>query len=133
MLSEEPQCLTHDLARHSAVVKEIKGVWAFGMVYEGNREIVDQSLTDKAIEEAFIAGNWSRPALVMSSGTSRRRSATVRPTPGFAKPDCLAASATSVAPSRSRNPQPNTAQAGVRLASCMMVVSAVGTFPDTRA
>src|SRR5687768_17533472 len=53
MLSEELQTQTHDLARHSAVVKEIKSVWAFGMVDEGNREILDERLTDEAIDRGI--------------------------------------------------------------------------------
>ena len=47
MLLQEPQCLAHDVARHSAVIEEIKGVRAFGVVNEGNRKILDERLTDE--------------------------------------------------------------------------------------
>jgi len=50
VLPQEPKGLAHDVARRSAVGKEIKGVRAFGMVHEGNREILDQSLADEAVD-----------------------------------------------------------------------------------
>ena len=50
VLPQEPKCLAHDVAGRSAVGKEIKGVQAFGMIHEGNREILDQSLADEAVD-----------------------------------------------------------------------------------
>ena len=50
VLPQEPKGLAHDVARRSAVGEEIKGVRAFGMVHEGNREILDQSLADEAVD-----------------------------------------------------------------------------------
>ena len=50
VLPQEPQCLPQYVARRSAVVEEIKGVRAFGMVHEGDREILDKALTDEAVD-----------------------------------------------------------------------------------
>lgn len=53
MLPQESQCLPQDVARRSAVVEEIESVRAFGMVHEGDREILDKSLTDEAVDRGI--------------------------------------------------------------------------------
>ena len=62
VLPQEPKCLAHDVARRSAVGKEIKGVRAFGMVHEGNREVLNQSLTDKTVDGGIHRGKLVTPA-----------------------------------------------------------------------
>lgn len=68
VLSQEPQCLAQDVARRSAVVEEVEGVRAFGMVHEGNREILDQSLTDEPVD-----GGIHRRELVASGPRDEQR------------------------------------------------------------
>ncbi len=50
MLPQELKCLAQDVARRSAGIDEIESVRAFGMVHERNREILDQSLADEAVD-----------------------------------------------------------------------------------
>ena len=50
VLPQEPQCMAQDVARRTAVVEEIEGMRAFGMVDESNREVLFQSLTDEAVD-----------------------------------------------------------------------------------
>src|SRR5687767_1657033 len=68
VLPQEPQGLAHDIARRSAVVEEVKGVGPFSMVHEGNREILDKSLTDEPVD-----GGIHRRKLVASGPGDEQR------------------------------------------------------------